>query len=472
MAEELIGNCLVAQSGGPTAVINASVAGVVSEALNHPCIEEIYGGMNGILGILKEELIDLAEESQQNIRGLRHTPGSALGTCRCKLKSEQDYERVLQVFEAHNIRYFFYAGGNDSQDTADKISKLAQKKDYALRVIGVPKTIDNDLGLNEQGEANRWTRPIPDQPETARLTPRAHAAVEPLDLEGIVNYVTPGYATAVFVAAGGVTRVRTTAESHRRVAIIEVMGRHSGYIALGAAYGQPDIILVPESPVDLALVTERVEEVYRHQQNVVIICGEGIVDSEGAEFGARRESTDPSGNLLLSGAAERLKSLLCDNLGDALFRDIGGHSDAATAIFTRKVGHTQRGGRPLMFDRFHASQLGAHAIDLLTSGQNNHVSTIQWSADDGFTLGHHSAEEFRDEWGVIHARRVDPSFYDSSLLQVSAHGSRYLQNIFTDSIGADDADFLRNSLFDSGNLDAPYESINVAIKRRVRELGD
>ena len=109
MAEELIGNCLVAQSGGPTAVINASVAGVVSEALNHPCIEEIYGGMNGVLGILKEDLIDLAEESQQNIRGLRYTPASALGTCRFKLKRDQDYERVLEVFEAHNIRYFFYA---------------------------------------------------------------------------------------------------------------------------------------------------------------------------------------------------------------------------------------------------------------------------------------------------------------------------------------------------------------------------
>ena len=110
MAEELVGNCLVAQSGGPTAVINASVAGVVTEALNNPCIEEIYGGMNGVLGILKEDLIDLAEESQQNIRGLRYTPASALGTCRFKLKREQDYERVIEVFEAHNIRYFFYAG--------------------------------------------------------------------------------------------------------------------------------------------------------------------------------------------------------------------------------------------------------------------------------------------------------------------------------------------------------------------------
>ena len=106
MAEELIGNCLVAQSGGPTAVINASVAGVVSEALNHECIEEVYGGINGVLGILKEEIIDLAEESQQNIRGLRYTPASALGTCRFKLKREVDYERILEVLKPITLDTF------------------------------------------------------------------------------------------------------------------------------------------------------------------------------------------------------------------------------------------------------------------------------------------------------------------------------------------------------------------------------
>jgi len=142
---ELVGNVLVGQSGGPTSVINASVAGIIAEALNHECIEEIYGTLNGVLGLLQEELIDLASESQQQIRALKHTPGAALGTCRFKLKKQADFDRVLEVFKAHNIRYFFYIGGNDSQDTADKISKLAQAQGYELRVIGVPKTIDNDL---------------------------------------------------------------------------------------------------------------------------------------------------------------------------------------------------------------------------------------------------------------------------------------------------------------------------------------
>ena len=145
MPEELNGNCLIAQSGGPTAVINSSLAGAITEALNHPCIEEIYGARNGVVGILQEDLIDLAEESQQVIRGLRSTPASALGTCRYKVRSQEDYDRILQVFETHNIRYFFYIGGNDSQDSAHRINELAIERGYDLRVIGIPKTVDNDL---------------------------------------------------------------------------------------------------------------------------------------------------------------------------------------------------------------------------------------------------------------------------------------------------------------------------------------
>src|SRR3954465_9343669 len=142
---ELVGNVLVGQSGGPTSVINASVAGIIAEALNHENIEEIYGALNGVRGILHEELIDLASESQQQIRALKHTPGAALGTCRYKLKKQADFDRVLEVLKAHNIRYFFYLGGNDSPDTAAKIWKVGREQGYEPRVIGVPKTIDNDL---------------------------------------------------------------------------------------------------------------------------------------------------------------------------------------------------------------------------------------------------------------------------------------------------------------------------------------
>src|SRR6476620_6479064 len=149
---QLVGNLLVAQSGGPTAVINASVAGVITEAGKHPdSIEEIYGGCNGILGILNEQLMDLQEEKRSVIEGLKHTPAAALGTCRYKIdfkkkpeRAARDMERIFQVLVAHNIRYFFYAGGNDSQDTAHKIHAQALARGYDLRVIGIPKTIDND----------------------------------------------------------------------------------------------------------------------------------------------------------------------------------------------------------------------------------------------------------------------------------------------------------------------------------------
>ncbi|HWC59424.1 MAG TPA: 6-phosphofructokinase, partial [Verrucomicrobiae bacterium] len=145
---ELVGNLLVGQSGGPTAVINASLAGVLQEAGKHECIEEIYGGLNGILGILNEELIDINDQKAKTIEGLRHTPAAALGTCRYKIdfkkkpeKAAQDMDRLFEVFKAHNIRFFFYIGGNDSQDTSHKIHLEAVKRGWDMRVIGVPKTI-------------------------------------------------------------------------------------------------------------------------------------------------------------------------------------------------------------------------------------------------------------------------------------------------------------------------------------------
>src|SRR5262249_25151138 len=143
-----------------------------------------------------------------------------------------------------------------------------------------------------------------------------------IHLEEIVNYATPGYATAVYVAAAsGIQRIRTTAESHRRIAIIEVMGRDSGYIALGSAYGQPDIILIPEVPVDFPRVEQRVGELYELQKHVVLVVGEGVVDQQGRQLGAVSQSTDPAGNVVFTGAAEALKQLLTRSMGDTYFTD-------------------------------------------------------------------------------------------------------------------------------------------------------
>ena len=286
MAEELIGNCLVAQSGGPTAVINASVAGVVSEALNHECIEEIYGGMNGVLGILKEELIDLAEESQQNIRGLRYTPASALGTCRFKLKRDQEYERIIEVFEAHNIRYFFYCGGNDSQDTADKISKLAQKKGYELRVIGVPKTIDNDLVTTDH---------------------------------------CPGYGSVVKYLCSVVRESALDHEAmgqHDLVSIIEVMGRNAGWIAAGTTLAKskdnpndaPHLIYLPELPFSRDKFIEDVQNVLKKNRYCMVVVGEGLVDKDGNYVANSASGQDAFGHQQLGGVGDFLASFVEQNL--------------------------------------------------------------------------------------------------------------------------------------------------------------
>ncbi|ADE55329.1 6-phosphofructokinase [Coraliomargarita akajimensis] len=286
MSEVLEGNCLIAQSGGPTSVINASLAGAVTEALNHECIEEIYGGLNGVLGILNEQIVDLAAESQQTIRALRHTPGAALGTCRFKLKRQEDYDRVLEVFEAHNIRYFFYAGGNDSQDTADKISKLAQERGYALRVIGIPKTIDNDLVTTDH---------------------------------------TPGYGSVIKYIAATVKEIscdNAAMGQHDLVQIVEVMGRSAGWIAAGAALAKrrddpsaaPHLIYLPEVAFTPEKFIADVQHVLQKEKYCVVVVGEGLVDPDGNFVSTDSAGADAFGHSQLGGAGEYLRGLVEESL--------------------------------------------------------------------------------------------------------------------------------------------------------------
>ncbi len=286
MAEELIGNCLVAQSGGPTAVINASLAGVITEALNHECIEEIYGAANGVVGILREDLIDLAEESQQTIRGLRYTPASALGTCRYKLRNDADFNRILEVFSAHNIRYFFYIGGNDSQDSANRISKLAQERGYDLRVIGIPKTIDNDLVATDH---------------------------------------CPGYGSVIKYISTTVREIALDCAAmgnHDYVKIIEVMGRNAGWIAAGASLAKrkdhphdpPHLIYLPEVPFTPEKFLGDVQRVLQKEKYCVIVVGEGLVDPDGNYVTTASQTTDDFGHAQLGGTGEYLRQLVEDHL--------------------------------------------------------------------------------------------------------------------------------------------------------------
>ncbi|MGE0703513.1 MAG: 6-phosphofructokinase [Vicinamibacterales bacterium] len=451
-------------AGGDTPALNATIHGAVVRA-NQLRID-IIGIIKGFNGLSNPRVPHVhLNPLYQEIPELDPTKGGTL------IGSSRDYvdpnnsgqlDDVAARLAKLKIDGLICVGGDG---TLNGLQPLAERFPSVL----APKTIDNDLGLNYPSEPDEWLRSRESGGANGYRYTRAETRTT-FDLNHIVNYATPGYATAVFVTATGVQRIRTTAESHRRIAIIEVMGRNSGYIALGTAYGQPDIILVPESPLDMRLLVERVRHLYDLQKNVVIVCGEGIVDEQGVELGATSRSTDPAGNILLTGAADALRERLCQSLGDRYFQRYRRGETAREAIFIRKVGHTQRGGRPILFDRFYAAALGAKAVALLVEGRNNAVSVLQYNSDKGFHVEGYDANRIRDRWGYIHSRRLHPSLYDPLLMKPSKLGMDYLLPIFTDAIGNDDAEHMRQTLFNPGNLSQPYHSINTDVQKRIRYL--
>ena len=290
---ELVGNLLVAQSGGPTAVINASVAGIIQEAGRHPDqVTEIYGGLNGILGILNEDLVDLQEEKRAAIEGLKHTPAAALGTSRYKLDfkkrpehAAREIDRLFEVFKTHNIRFFLYLGGNDSQDTAHKIHEQAIVRGYDMRVIGVPKTIDNDL------------------PHTDHC---------------------PGYGSVIKYNATTVMEIAvdvgSMATDDGSCCIVEVMGRAAGWIAAGTVLAKrrpsdaPHVILMPEVPFVQDKFLAKVSQTVTALKYCIVVVGEGLKNAAGEEIAAAKTKLDAFGHPVLSGAAERLGDIVEENL--------------------------------------------------------------------------------------------------------------------------------------------------------------
>ncbi|MEX2560519.1 MAG: 6-phosphofructokinase [Pirellulales bacterium] len=451
-------------AGGDTPALNATIHGAVVRA--NQLKLEVYGLIKGFNSLFNPRVPHVPLNPLfREIPELDPTKGGTiLGSSRDYIDpgKQQELADICQRLERLRIEGLIAVGGDG---TLNGLQPLADRFPAVL----APKTIDNDLGLNYLNEPDEWVR----LPDDAQGRPRYERRPSPtqFNLEQMINYVTPGFATAVFVSASGVERVRTTAESHRRIAIIEVMGRQSGYIALGAAYGQPDLVLVPEHPLELERLVDRVRELYDLQKNVVIVCGEGIVDELGQELGACQSSSDPAGNMALSGAADALRTMLIERLGDEFFRVRRRGQSAKEAIFTRKIGHTQRGGRPLMFDRFYAAQLGGKAVEMLLEGQNNAVATLQWNSLHGFHLDSLQGNCFRDRWGRIHARRMHHSFYDPVTMKPSRTGIEYLLPIFANAIGADDVEFIRQTSFESGNLSRAYHSVNTDIAKRIHFLG-
>ena len=243
-------NIFYAQSGGVTAVINASACGVIEAARKERKLGKVLAGRNGIIGALREELIDTSLESRKSIAGLRYTPGGAFGSCRYKLRSidesRAEYERLIAVFKAHNIGYFFYNGGGDSQDTAHKVSRLSQSLGYPIACIGIPKTVDNDLPYTDNCPG----------------------------FGSVAKYV------AISTLEAGLD-VASMAESSTKIFVLEVMGRHAGWIAAAAGLAKdrknspPHIILFPEIAFDKRGFLRKVKDTVNKVGYCVIVASEG-----------------------------------------------------------------------------------------------------------------------------------------------------------------------------------------------------
>ena len=448
-------------AGGDTPALNPTIAGAVHEANKQRV--EVVGIIKGFSGLLNPQVPHVfLNPLYTTIPELDPTRGGTILGASRDYVDGNDVEtigRVADRLKRLKIDGLICVGGDGTINGMQPLSNH-------LPVVLAPKTIDNDLGLNYLDEPNDLFRePDPTKPKGYVYRRRPERE---FGLDEMVSYVTPGFATAVYVSSGSVERIRTTAESHRRVAIIEVMGRDCGMIALGTSFGQPDVILVPECPVEPDPLVERVLAILDVQKHAVLVVSEGIVDAEGNSFGSVTASKDPAGNVQYSGAAEAIKRLLVEKIGDSFFTRKRRNESADAAVFVRKVGHTQRGGRPIQFDRFYAAQLGGKAVRLLLDGYHNCVATVQ-SRDGGLYLDSIDANHLRDRWGAIHARPVSRSFYDPKRFKPSPKGVQYLHSIFTNAIGVDDVEAAR-AIFNPGNLVHPYNSVNVHVNKRIYRL--
>ena len=287
---QLKGACIIGQSGGPTSVINASAYGAIKTALENENVTRVLGALNGIRGVLDDNLIDMAKEDPKELALMKHTPSSALGSCRYKLKDpdvdDTDYQRILEIFKKYDVRYFFYNGGNDSMDTCNKISKYCLKHGYECRVMGIPKTIDNDLAGTDH---------------------------------------CPGFASAAKYIATSVMEVYHDSRVYDTgmITIMECMGRHAGWLTAAAALASvngngPDLIYVPEVDFDLDTFTAKVKEIYAANKKCFVVVSEGIHDKEGtfiAEYANKNMAKDSFGHAQLGGTAAYLANYIKEQTG-------------------------------------------------------------------------------------------------------------------------------------------------------------
>ncbi|MGH8426921.1 MAG: 6-phosphofructokinase [Gammaproteobacteria bacterium] len=340
-------NAFYAQSGGVTAVINATASAVIGTARAHrDVIGKVYAGRNGILGALREELIDTGRESRSAIKALEYTPGGAFGSCRYKLKSLEEskaqYERLIAVFRAHDIGYFFYNGGNDSADTAWKISQLGRKMGYPVACIGIPKTVDNDLAVTD---------------------------------------CCPGFGSvAKYVAVStreAALDVASMAETSTKVFILEVMGRHAGWIAASAGLAgsgvaqAPHLILFPERVFDEADFLGRVDDCVRKYGYCVVVASEGVRGADG-RFLSEGGTHDAFGHAQLGGLAPHLAGLVKDRLGHKYHWAVADYLQRSARHIASRT------------DLEQAIAVGRAAVEFAVAGENAVMPVIERISDDPY----------------------------------------------------------------------------------------
>ena len=326
-------NAFYAQSGGVTAVINATACGLIEAARKHKTrIGKVYAGRDGIIGALTEDLIDTSKESAAAIRALRYTPSGAFGSCRYKLKGLEEnraqYERLIEVFRAHNIGYFFYNGGNDSADTAYKVSQISEKLGYPVTCVGVPKTVDNDLAVTDCCPG----------------------------FGSVAKYVATSIREAGFDVA-------SMARTSTKVFVLEVMGRHAGWItaacglAAEKAGDAPQILLFPEMTFDQDRFLARVDEVVKQYGYCAIGVSEGIRGADG-KFLSESGLKDAFGHAQLGGVAPQIASLIKDKLGYKYHWAVADYLQRAARHIASKTDVDQ------------AYAVGKAAVELAIKGRN------------------------------------------------------------------------------------------------------
>jgi len=380
-------NAFYAQSGGVTAVINASAAGVIETARAHPeQIGTVYAGANGILGALHEDLIDTAAESAETIRALRHTPAGAFGSARYKLKgleeNRAEYERLIEVFRAHDIGYFFYNGGGDSQDTAHKVSQLGEAMGYPVTCIGIPKTVDNDLPVTD-------TCP---------------------GFGSVAKYI------AVATREAGLD-VASMAQTSTRVFILATIGRHAGWIAAASALAReaagdpPHFVLLPEVPLDEQRFLERVKASVEGFGYCVVVVSEGVKNADGA-FLSDQGTRDAFGHVQLGGVAPAIAALIKNTLGYKYHYAIADYLQRAARHIASATDVEQ------------AYAVGQAAVELALAGRNAVMPTLVRESDEPYRW--HVGEVALAEVANVEAR-MPAEFIDESGFFVTEACLRYLR---------------------------------------------